>query len=229
MNKTILDKISPFKRNTWLPETKDVPAEHSADDKFCGLPYLRDENDWPRCTNCGKQMQLFIQLDLSRLPEKKGKGLAQFFYCTNNDVNCELACEAWFPNTTSMHARLIEVNGTSAIAEKDILEIYPEKRITSWERSDDYPNYEELFKLGLKLTDDEADEYLEGDFPITGDKLFGWPNWVQGVEYHLPDSELFVQIDSECHVPFMFGDCGCGHVTRKKDDPAEMTFGWACG
>jgi len=230
MNQSLLDKIAPHRRDTWVPEVKETEAQHSADDKFGGLPYLRNENDWPRCTSCGKHMQLFVQLDLSRLPEKKGKGLAQFFYCTNSNPQCEVTCEAWYPNTTSTHSRLVEVNGPSATVQMDMIaELFPEKRITGWERQDDYPNPDELDELGVRLEEEEHDELIDAEFPISGDKLFGWPHWVQGVEYHLEDSELFVQIDSENNVPFMFGDVGCGHLTRKKDDPSAMAFGWACG
>jgi hypothetical protein len=65
------------------------------------------------------------------------------------------------------------------------------------------------------------------------DKLGGWPMWVQGVEYpRCPQcnqlmSYLF-QIDSEDHVPYMFGDAGCGHLTRCEQHPEVLGFGWAC-
>lgn len=225
----ILEKIKPHRRDAFMPNTVETTGEHNAEDKFGGLPYLRNAEDWPRCSNCNKHMQLFVQLDLSRLPQQKGKGLAQFFYCTTMSPQCEVDCEAWFPNTTSTKARLIEVNGPSATVTPEIDEVFAEQRIAGWERRDDYPNSEELGELGIELDDDEQDLYLESDYPLAGDKLFGWPHWIQGVEYHLDDSSLFVQIDSECHVPFMFGDCGCAHLTRSNDDPAEMAFGWACG
>jgi hypothetical protein len=40
--------------------------------------------------------------------------------------------------------------------------------------------------------------------------------------------ELLFQLDSEDHVPFMFGDAGCGHLTRCPEHPDVVTFGWAC-
>jgi hypothetical protein len=36
------------------------------------------------------------------------------------------------------------------------------------------------------------------------------------------------QVDSEDHVPFMFGDAGCGHVTQCPDHKEVVAFGWAC-
>ena len=39
---------------------------------------------------------------------------------------------------------------------------------------------------------------------------------------------LVFQVDSEDHVPFMFGDTGCGHVTQCPDHKDVVAFGWAC-
>jgi hypothetical protein len=36
------------------------------------------------------------------------------------------------------------------------------------------------------------------------------------------------QVDSEDNVPFMFGDVGCGHITRCPDHKQVVAFGWAC-
>jgi hypothetical protein len=65
------------------------------------------------------------------------------------------------------------------------------------------------------------------------DKLAGWPMWVQGVEY--PDCPrcgepmtYIFQIDSNDHLPYMFGDVGCGHLTRCERHPDVLGFGWAC-
>ena len=66
-----------------------------------------------------------------------------------------------------------------------------------------------------------------------GDKLAGWPAWVQGVEYpNCPRcgrrmAHVF-QVDSEDHVPFMFGDAGCGHITQCPEHKEVVAFGWAC-
>jgi hypothetical protein len=65
------------------------------------------------------------------------------------------------------------------------------------------------------------------------DKLAGWPCWIQGVEYpNCPRCgrrmiHVF-QLDSEDHVPFMFGDVGCGHITQCPDHNEVVAFGWAC-
>jgi hypothetical protein len=65
------------------------------------------------------------------------------------------------------------------------------------------------------------------------DKLGGWPNWVQSADYPAcplcgqPMQYVF-QIDSEDHVPYMFGDVGCGHITRCAQHADVLAFGWAC-
>lgn len=69
--------------------------------------------------------------------------------------------------------------------------------------------------------------------PAFKDKLSGWPGWVQGVEYPScaecgARMQLVFQIDSEDHVPFMFGDVGCGHITQCPDHKHVVTFAWAC-
>ena len=68
----------------------------------------------------------------------------------------------------------------------------------------------------------------------TGDKLLGWPSWVQGVEYprcpRCNQQMSFVfQIDSNDNLDYMFGDAGTAHVTRCSAHPDEFAFGWACG
>jgi len=84
------------------------------------------------------------------------------------------------------------------------------------------------------LNERAQDKINEAIFnPANRDKLGGWPYWVQGVEY--PNCtecgtrmHLVFQIDSEDHVPFMFGDVGCGHITQCPTHKDIVTFGWAC-
>lgn len=40
--------------------------------------------------------------------------------------------------------------------------------------------------------------------------------------------ELLFQVDSDVHIPFMFGDAGIGHITQNPDDANEVAFAWAC-
>ena len=111
---------------------------------------------------------------------------------------------------------------------------FPAKLIEGWRELDDYPNAEEGELLGIELTDDQWETLGAEGRPGTGDKLAGYPAWVQGVEYPNclvcgASMRLVFQIDSEDNLPFMFGDVGCGHITQCKTHPEQLAFGWACG
>lgn len=67
----------------------------------------------------------------------------------------------------------------------------------------------------------------------TGDKLAGWPTWVQNPEYpSCPRCEsqmVYVfQLDSEDNLPYMFVDVGRGHITQCPRHLDVVAFGWAC-
>nr|WP_293105517.1 hypothetical protein [Okeania sp. SIO2F4] len=94
---------------------------------------------------------------------------------------------------------------------------------------EDYPNYDEALEFGIELDD----ELYEDNFPIEGDKLAGWPLWIQGIEYpNCPICDermrLVFQVDSEDNLPYMFADGGCGHITQCKEHKNIVAFGWAC-
>lgn len=235
-----LAKLEPFKRKAYIPETEESEAKFSSESKFGGYPYLRDENDWPTCPNCKKNMQLLLQLDLEKLPEKKQTGLVQVFYCTSEEPLCDCELESWEAFSEAVVCRIIEINGESAQIEPTIDEIFDENLIKGWQVEDDYPSSEEYENLGIDCEYDELFEEVvelmdqrEIGLPISGDKLFGWPNWIQGEEYpndrktNTRMTYLF-QIDSECNLPYMFGDSGIAHLSQSPDNKDELAFAWAC-
>ncbi len=198
---------------------------------------MRTENDWPKCPNCKKNLQLLLQLNLKELPEKSGEGLIQLFYCTTSEPLCESDLEAFFPFSEAVSCKRIEVEGNSQKTEPFIDEIFSEKIIIGWTPVDDYPHFEEYEQLGINLDlEDEVYELMDErqiGLPIEKDKLFGWPYWVQSVEYPYDrktqnQMELLFQFDSEDNLPYMFGDGGIGHLTQSPDNEDELGFGWAC-
>ena len=232
-----MDKLNNFKRIAYIPTTESNQASFSGKSKIGGLPYLRNDNDWPICPNCKKNMQLFVQLNLTELPTNKENGLAQLFYCTNSEPHCESDMEAFFPFSKSVECRIIETNSESAQIEPNINELFEEKLITGWTPKDDFPHFEEYDQLGIEfeLEDDvyELMEEREIGLPIEQDKLFGWPYWVQSVEYPFDrktetQMQLLFQLASEDNLPYMFGDAGIGHLTQSPDNREELGFGWAC-
>ena len=229
--------LNKYKRTAYIPIVAEQENEFSDKSKIGGFPYLRTESDWPVCPNCQKNMQLFLQLNLEDLPEKKEKGLIQLFYCTNSEPHCESDREAFFPFSESVNCRRIESNGVSAKTEPVMDEIFREKLILTWEAADDYPHFEEYDDLGIMLDiEDDLYDLLEErnmGTTIAKDKLFGWPYWVQSVEYPFDrktekQMELLFQLDSEDNLPYMFGDAGIGHLTQSPDNKDELGFGWAC-
>lgn len=182
-------------------------------------------------------MQLFLQLNASDVPDEAQSlipnGILQFFYCTNNDPHCEVDCEAFFPFSKAILIRVVEPGPYRELSESPVEDAFPARSIKGWTPLKDFPNWEESESLGIACTDDESDLLGELGIPYAGEKLGGWPAWVQSIEY--PDCpecdapmDLVFQFASEENLPYMFGDVGTGHVTRCKSHPEILTFGWAC-
>jgi|CXWL01.1.fsa_nt_gi uncharacterized protein YwqG len=191
-----------------------------------------------------------------------GDGLLQLFYCVRDEDHDHADLEDWaaFDHKTKL-ARVIPAGASGALAAPlDVgLNVAP-LAIVDWRRSEEAPNPEEAAEHGLETVLDRSDarnprtkfvcqalgidtgwlsekdqtQIYEHDMaPAFGDKLGGWPGWVQGVEYpSCPTCGrrmwLVFQIDSEDHVPFMFGDVGCGHITQCPQHKDVVTFAWAC-
>lgn len=229
--------IAHCKRSAWKPLVENRDGT-SKDSKFAGIPWLLTTESWPSCQNCNNPMQLFLQLDLGMLPEKidgeYGNGLLQLFYCTNQELECETDCQAYYPFAKSTLARVIQPNEEAySLTKLPLTDSFPPKLIVGWEEYDDYPNSEEAELLGITLSDAEAEAVYELGYPRAGDKLGGWPQWIQGVEY--PDCptcgetmRLIFQIDSDNNLPYSFGDVGCAHITQCKNHKEQIAFGWAC-
>lgn len=194
--------------------------------------------------------------------DKFGAGLLQLFYCVRVEEHDFNETEDWaaFDHKTKL-ARVIPVDAAGAVAApRDVSLKAKAQAIRGWEKIEEAPNTEEAEEYGLNtvydrtsprdvrtkfvceevgidtgwLSDADLHQVFEHDLaPAFGDKLGGWPGWVQGVEYpSCPECnarmQLVFQIDSEGHVPFMFGDMGCGHITQCPVHKNVVTFAWAC-
>ncbi len=235
--KKTIQILNEFKRTAYLPVVKRNANTHSTKSKIGGFPYLRNAEDWPICPNCKKNMQLFLQLNLEELPIKKDSGLIQLFYCTSTQPHCESDLEAFFPFSKGVNCRMIKIEHGSSTVVPNIDEQFGEKVIIDWKPVDDFPHFEEYAQLGIDLElDDDVYELMEQrnmGLPVENDKLFGWPYWVQSVEYPYDRNsekqmELVFQFISEDNLPYMFGDVGIGHLTQSPDNKNELGFGWAC-
>ena len=239
-------------KNAWKPVIDNGDTETLS--WFGGEPANRSDSDWPSCAQCKTPMQFFLQLDLSTLPEEFEypirKGLLQLFYCSSDDG----ACETWAHFTGTHAISINELNSEITTRNNDITPL-KQNKIASWKRIDDLPHVEEHRFLGVQydydfkknrvsieckehdlhfkhidIDSNPADSIAEA---ASGDKLGGWPYWVQSAEYPNcltcnQQMSLLFQIDSNDNLDYMFGDVGCGHLTYCQNHPEIFAFGWAC-
>lgn len=232
------NKLLPLERSAWIPVTVEGDGPLTAS-KFSGNPWLAVGEVWPICANCGESMRFFLQLDLNDFPDslqgKYGSGLLQLFYCTNKEAFCEMYCDAFLPFAKSELVRLVQPQDDVAAAGAlpDIASQFPPQRIVGWKEVKDYPHPEDAAEFDVTLTDIEWDELDAAELPRRGDKLAGWPAWIQGVEYpECPKCKgrmrLIFQIGSNDNLPYDFGDVGTGHITQCEEHKDVLAFGWAC-
>ena len=259
----IVEQLRPWieqhKRSAWKPVVQDRDSELTAS-KLSGTPWIAKDDSWPTCKSCHRPLQLFLQLNLAHLPKplqgKFGDGLLQLFYCTGDlGETCEYL-GGWEPfSDYSSLTRIVQPVGTAL--ETTIPQepgYYPPKSIVEWEEIMAYPHPMEHDELGLEYIydwdigtvtlkcselglkfEDIKDDYLAETISTSavGDKLAGWPHWVQDVEYpYCPICNTkmvyIFQVDSKDNLPYVFGDLGTGHITQCPNHKEVVTFGWAC-
>lgn len=106
------------------------------------------------------------------------------------------------------------------------------KHIIDWENTSDYPNWHEWLELSI-LSEEEQD-LADENLHKYGDKLTGWPSWVQGPQ--MPDcpicncemEQLVFQIESEENIDYMWGDAGTGYIVQCLQHKDQVTFFWQC-
>lgn len=236
----VLKKIEVYRRNTWMPVV-DEEEQDILGSKIGGKAYIPPGEKHPSCPNCGEELTLFLQLNPKDLPEEcdldlEPQKLIQLFYCTNQNPHCEVECEAWFPFSKSVVAHTVPIPAMKPTDNEIPLSSrqFPEEGITSWIRHDDYPDWQEMQMGDARLTELEVEvlEESESIVPKAADKLGGWPYWVQGVEYpHCPECgiqmQMIFQLDSNHHLPYMFGDSGIAHLHQCRLHKNILAFGWA--
>lgn len=226
--------VRSFVRTTWTPTVASGdPARRS---KFGGTAWLPAGTSHPCCGNCERPLPLIVQLDVASLPEPArfgGHGILQLFYCLSTDPLCENDCAAWDPHANSVVARRIDAGASGSVSEAraPVLEA---KAIVGWTAHPDVPNPEEFEAWTEDVEQDLSEDERDILRPRSGEKLWGWPCWIQGVEYpncRICDTpmQLVLQIDSGGLVDVVWGDLGCAHLTQCPNHPEELAFGWACG
>lgn len=231
-------------RTAWRPDTARGPGRPDGS-RLAGTPWISEGESHPACPHCGRPLQLFLQLDTADLPPALegafGDGLIQLFYCVTDDPQCDVECGAWEPFADSVVARLMP-RGPGGLGLE--AEGWAPHQILGWHALEDVPNTEEAeTTLDVDLTDEEREQAWASDVPHTGDKLAGWPAWIQGVEYpscpqcgsrmrlvfQLDSGDFALALEGGCHIPYSFGDAGIAHLTQCPKHHDMLAFGWACG
>lgn len=234
----VLKLVAPLIRPTFIPRVQENSIGPTAGSRFCGPAALKPGEPWPTCP-CGAPMQLFLQLNSADLPAAAGKpfgdGVLQLLYCTS--------CDDPDPFSNAHLARILPLSPDLRLESRPDVPndpTFPAAAIIGWEGggppAGDLPNNEELHELKINLSREQEDALYDTDEdrpPIDGDKLLGWPDWVQGVDYpNCPRCntrmQFLFQIDSEDNIPYMFGDCGVGHLFICPTHRDVLAFGWSC-
>jgi hypothetical protein len=228
--------IAQWSRRPFTPRTREGDGPVTAS-KFCGAALLLPGEPWPACPGCERPMHLFVQLDLATLPAglryPHREGMVQLFYCTSAEPPCEVDHEAWQPFGKSTLARWLSPAQQAAAAAAPPRP-YPvgdqAAVVEGWDQGPpEVPGFEE----DVPPPPEGLDELDEALGPRRGDKLGGWPSWVQGPEYpRCPRCKsrmvVLLQLESNglCH--HQFGDLGAGHLSQCPNHPEVVAFGWAC-
>lgn len=226
----------------WQPQVRQGDGS-LLDSKFSGKPYLLPGEQYPHCLNCGKPMQLFVQLNLDTLPEKPiksfGNSLLQLFYCTSTEPHCDSDCEAnvAFSDVPGMGKliRIIDLIGDGENYELPALDaMYEPKHIVEWQSVSDRPSLLDLEQNMRPFSSVEWEQLVDVyNFPLNGDKLGGYPFWIQR-DYCPPcprcqtTMKYVFQLDCEGVLPFDFGGNGCGHITQCPNHPEIIEFTYEC-
>lgn len=184
---------------------------------------------WPCCPRCEQPLHLVVQLRSSDLPpewaERTGPGIFRLLYCLSE---CEVDGEGWEPGSEVHHVARLPLDAEGEMPGDG--RALPAFRFTGWEPIDDLPHQEDMDR---PLSPARRDDYYGSRRPLSGDKLGGWPMWVQGPERpSCPDCRepmtVLFQVDSHGHLDFMWGDTGCAHLSFCEQHPHRLAFGWAC-
>lgn len=213
-------------RPCWRPKLrKKLSKRHALSaGRFGGYPPLLEGEPWPTCPSCGVQLSFAVQLDLAALPDAHPlagcDGIVQVFFCP--DCPGEALARRLPADAALVHG----------VALHDGAEVFPTRQFTRWyKKKTDYPYREPgdadfdaaLAKLDV---DEENSLFL---FNLQGDKLGGWPNWVQDNAWPEASNgarmELLLQIDSYDALAHMFGDNGVAFVFASPGCE-ELSFFW---
>lgn len=153
--------ITQFVRPAWKPIVIEGDSDRLAS-KFSGRPWLGIDETWPGCPCCAEPLQLFLQLNLSQLPEpvreEFGTGLLQMFHCMSDKCGFEVEEGTIYYGRVpflikNVRIRVVQPVGMGStpplpqIDGEDYGTYLPAKTITEWLEIEDYPDPDDLVAL----------------------------------------------------------------------------------
>jgi predicted DNA-binding WGR domain protein len=195
---------------------------------FGGGARLAKGEAWPVCKNCKRPMPLFVEMDLAKLKlPKKVAGLLQFFYCNGTEPLCEVECKSWDLNDRAMLLRVVPPNvKTTPVDPPALPSPVPARSLDFGPEKADPPNWEDVQdRYRIRYEDDSPIR------PMDGDKLLGWPAWVQGAEWQKcpqckKEMQNLLQLQSHKGLQHQWGDNGQAYLFVCLDHPTRVGFVW---
>ncbi len=151
---------------------KALKAVTSLRTKAGGLPVFCEPTAWPKCTQCGQDMDFVIQIDL-KSPKRLARthDFAYLFMCFRYGKDGNLTCESYWPHSGANAVLLQHKSAVPVVAAKPAARVYPEF-VFDFERFQD-PD--------IDAEDPEVDEKLLEQLCDDNEriKLGGRPRWLQ--------------------------------------------------
>ncbi len=228
-------ELKEFERPAWIPQVRFRAGEVTSS-KLGGTPWLSQAEEWPRCGVCSRPMELFLQLNSGDLPgemSNRFQGLLQVFLCVTNGYStgtCALGYEGF--SKASM-LRLCDPVGPPRYRRPPFDDAFIEGVVESWRTRVDLPALDDLAALGIELSDSQQTLVIDSSerFAAGGDKLGGWPNWPQNLDYMACPRcarrmDVIFQIDSDYTLPHTFMDGGTAWVSQCRDHSEVFALNW---
>jgi uncharacterized protein YwqG len=229
------NELKELERAAWIPQVRFRTGEVTSS-KLGGTPWLSQAEKWPCCGVCSRPMELFLQLNSDDLPGEMAdrfEGLLQVFLCVTDGYSsgtCALGYEGF---SKAAMLRLCTPVGPSRYQYPPFDDAFIEGVIESWQPRVDLPSTQELAALGIDLSDEQLTLMLDSTERLvaSGDKLGGWPNWQQNVEYISCSRckrrmDVIFQFDTDYTLPHSFMDGGTAWVSQCRDHPDVLALNW---
>lgn len=211
--RSLKKKLKPHARLTHKIRVKGG-AGSPLDSRFGGMPYLAPGESWP-LTSDGKPMLFLFQVDLGKLPVEAGTGLARVFIDERNGFRDE--------DNVVMHTHTTEGGAWQAAPTGGRI-LMPTQMSGFYKGKPDLPGADvPCGTVPVTLDPNEAE--LLQKVCLTGDKVGGWPHWIQDADWRGYD-RLLLQTDTGGSLPFSYADSGIGFLLQRSDDPTDMKMVW---